>query len=174
MPWGVLPSCWPSRGKLHFDPGISDRQLWAIGMVVVQWGMIEMMMHTHVLKLVGKGPLYEDYRKLPSFKHQREFWETQCKARILEEPVRTAIIQIITEVKRLKDERDRIMHGSCGGGMQAGSPGAGRIGEALDGKILPPFTTRGAPTWQINFKRIEKTANTMAHMNMVLSQVAFS
>ena len=35
------PFIYPFRHPFPFDPGIPNRQLWAIGMVVVQWSMTE-------------------------------------------------------------------------------------------------------------------------------------
>jgi hypothetical protein len=47
------PLVYPSWNSLAFKPGITNRQLWAIGMVVVQWSMTEMIVDSKIQSLVG-------------------------------------------------------------------------------------------------------------------------
>jgi hypothetical protein len=37
------PPWYPSRYHYAWDPGVPDRQLWAIGMIVVQWSLTEFL-----------------------------------------------------------------------------------------------------------------------------------
>jgi hypothetical protein len=47
------PSVFPLRHHYAFNPGVPDRQLWAIGMVVVQWGMAEFVREQITFNLMG-------------------------------------------------------------------------------------------------------------------------
>ncbi len=176
MRFGSLPTVFPSRSRLLFDPGIADRQLWGLGMIVAQWGMTEMLIHTHVHKIVGgSGTLYESYRAQPTFKHQRQFWETQIKLRLTQDADRAVALGLVSDVKRLKSERDRVIHGAWGGGMQENSWGArgSPDAETVDAQILPAFVNRGTPKWAITFARLRKLGEDLANLNVRLSQIAF-
>jgi hypothetical protein len=65
---------YPSRHRFPFNPGVPDRQLWAIGMVVVQWGMTEFLREQIIFNLIGDDlTLEEEYGKLWHSSERTEF-----------------------------------------------------------------------------------------------------
>ncbi len=47
------PLSFPSRNRFNYNPGVPDRQLWTIGMVVVQWGMTETIIQNQIQVFIG-------------------------------------------------------------------------------------------------------------------------
>jgi hypothetical protein len=163
MPW-IEPLSFPSRNSFPFNPGIPDRQLWAIGMVAAQWAMVEMQMHSHMQRFTKDDPgLAAEYARQQTFKHQRRFWQAQIEAKC--EGSRLAILLGITErIKVLKGQRDRVMHGIWGGGMQAGT-WASEDHETSDAKIQG-MHPRTPPAWRLDFQGIRKIGRDIACLNI--------
>lgn len=115
------PSIFPSRHAYNFDVAVPDRQLWAIGMVAAQWGVVELFMRIHVHKLVGSddAALKAHFDAQPDFRHKREIYQTLVETKITAQPQRSTVLALIEDIKRLKHERDRVMHASWGGGMES-------------------------------------------------------
>ena len=58
------PLSFPSRARFTYNPGIADRQLWALGMIVVQWSMAEQLIDMDARKLIGNDPdLMTEYER---------------------------------------------------------------------------------------------------------------
>jgi hypothetical protein len=79
----IFPFRRPER--YPYSPGIPDRQLWALGMIVVQWGMTEMLLDQQTRQLIGDDTdLQQQYeglrnaRQLISFKGKQR---SRCKTR---------------------------------------------------------------------------------------------
>ncbi len=166
MPW-IEPLNYPTRDidYLPYNPGIPDRQLWAIGMIAAQWAMIEMQMHSHMRRFTENDKvLADEYAKQQTFKHQREFWQAQVERKVTYEPRRTELLAIIARIKVSKDQRDRVMHGSWGGGMQAGTWSSENYSTG-DAKLLKGMHPGGGPSWRLDFQGLRKIAREMARIN---------
>jgi len=59
------PLSFPARRYYPLNVGIADRQLWAIGMVVTQWGMTEYIREQEIYTLIGDdASLAEEYKRI--------------------------------------------------------------------------------------------------------------
>jgi hypothetical protein len=159
------PLSYPSRAALRFPyaPGVPDRQLWAIGMIVVQWSMTETLMFDDMQSLMGDNDaLADQFSKLRNFRQRTDFWET-LTAQAKVPPVRDVVITLIGRVRELKSQRDTATHGLWGGGMQGGSWAAGDM-KSTDASILrKPL---GKPLkWHLTFSRARRLASDIAHLN---------
>ena len=116
------PLSYPSRHRYVMDPGIPNRQLWAIGMIVVQWSNIEWFIDMSTHQLVGDDKaLLQEYKNLRNFKQSLAFWATLVE-RNTEDPYRSYMLAIIPRVQALSSQRDEVIHRLWGGGMEAESP----------------------------------------------------
>jgi hypothetical protein len=112
---------YPPRHLSPFNPGVPDRQLWAIGMIVVQWSMTEFIRDQHVHELIGgNASAKAEYDKLRNARQKNEFWKAQVET-VMTEPERSQALALIGRVQNLNAQRDKIIHRAWGGGMQAGS-----------------------------------------------------
>lgn len=110
----------PSRNRFPNDLAVSDRQLWAIGMAVVQWGMTEFIIDMQVGELVGNDENLKAERKmLRRFRDTVDFWQRLAE-RKLDEPKRSLAGDFATRIKNLNDQRDKIVHKLWGGGCRKG------------------------------------------------------
>jgi hypothetical protein len=154
----------PSRNNLFFNPGVPDRQVWAIGMVAVQWSMTETIMHHRLNDLTkGKPELIERRSKLPSFKHHRAFWEEQIQLQI-DEPQRALLLAAIVRVKELKAQRDRIFHGLWGGGMEGASWAAAGT-PTSDGRIFRSPNPNKQFSWDLTYARVREISENLSKLN---------
>jgi hypothetical protein len=87
------PLVYPSRGVNYpFDPGVSNRQLWAIGMIVVQWSMTETIIEDNTRKMIsGDVSLLDEYKGLRGFRQRLAFWRAQIEWKV-QEPTRSQIL----------------------------------------------------------------------------------
>lgn len=157
------PQMFPSRAGYYFNPGIPDRQLWAIGMIVAQWSLTEFLMHTHAQTLTGeKTPLWTDYQGQPSFKHHLKFYKTLVETK-LAEPKRAKFLGIIVELQRLKSQRDKIMHGTWAGGMEGDSWSAAGV-ETSDASLVQGQQLKPVE-WKLTFARLKEIAMELSLLN---------
>ena len=164
MPWiWKEPLNFPSRHSFPHNPGISDRQLWAIGMIVIQWNMLEMLMHDHVRYFTRDDrELAKEYEQQKSFKHQRQFWQKQIETK-LKDPKRTQLLALNDRIKVVKAQRDKIIHNLWGGGMQAGTPYSENY--TTDAQILGSMHAWGAGKWRLTFQELRKIGRNLATVN---------
>jgi hypothetical protein len=168
------PSVFPSRHAYSFDVAVPDRQSWAIGMVAAQWGTVELLMRIHVHKLVGRddATLKAQFDAQADFRHKRELYQTLVEERITAQPQRSIVLALIEDIKRLKHERDRVMHASWGGGMEGSSPSADGLpttdGEILGSPLLP------GPSWKLSYSRLRKIATDLAELNRRFAPICMS
>lgn len=74
------PLWYPSRNRFPFDPGVQDKQLWAIGMIVVQWSMLEWFIDVETRKLIANdSDLLAEYNKTRNFQETVAFWRLQTE-----------------------------------------------------------------------------------------------
>jgi hypothetical protein len=103
-----------ARKKFQFNVAPSDRQLWAIGMVVVQWSAIEEMIKVIVHSFTDEDDANDLIRKV--FDTTRPLvmrldqWEALAKQHIRTEWLRP-MLDLISETRQLADLRDKIIHG---------------------------------------------------------------
>jgi hypothetical protein len=173
MAFRSAPSVFPSRHRFNYDVAVPDRQLWAIGMVAAQWGMAELFVRFHVMKLAkDDASVRAQFDAQSDFRHKREFWQTLVKEKIVIQPQRSIVLALIEEVKRLKHERDRVMHASWAGGMEGNSPAASGL-PTSDGAILgAPFLP--GPAWNLSYPRLRKIATDLAGLNQRFAPICMT
>jgi hypothetical protein len=104
-----------ARKKFNFQVTPSNRQLWAIGMVAVQWAAVEQWMNFIVQGLTQNDTATkETYEKTWSFSARLDIWELLADTKIIE-PWRTQMLSLINETRQVQDQRDKIIHGTWGG-----------------------------------------------------------
>ncbi len=102
----------PSRKDFSFQVAPSDRQLWAIGMIVVQWSSLEML-----LGVATEALLRDDEEQLEAFRSDRS---TKGRLDTLQnlvsgefaQPHRDRFLALIRETRDAQFLRDRVAHGS--------------------------------------------------------------
>ena len=135
----------PSRKKFRFDVPPTDRQIWAIGMVTVQWSALEMWTRSFVHALNGQG--YRQFRDTvlqkvkPAYQH--------------------ALLAIIDRITGLQQERDRIVHGAW-----ADTGPETPISVFHFGKPRKPFD------WRLNFGQIVDVASKIERLSCELVDYA--
>jgi hypothetical protein len=175
------PMWYPSRSHSMFpySPGVPDRQLWAIGMVVVQWGMTEFIIEQQIDDLIGNdAALKDEYRKIRNFKQSLDFWQRLAEAK-LADPLRPQTASLIKRIKNVRDQRDKIVHKIWGGGMQEGTWANPEGHPTTDAALLrdknEPYKgksqdARNTLSWRLTFGGIRKIAMEIATLNRDLLQ----
>lgn len=167
------PLLFPSRNAFPYNPGVPDKQLWAIGMIAVQWSMTEWFMEVQTLKYVGTDQsLLAEHRKLRNFQQALEFWK-----RLIEleetEPYRSKYLTLIPVIQSLSSQRDDVIHRLWGGGLEGKSWAAGGE-ETTEAVLLPnpgePIKTKSGngpipPRWRATFIRLRRLAREIATVN---------
>lgn len=103
-----------ARKKFRFNVAPSDRQLWAIGMVVVQWTAVEQMVKAFVHSFTTEDDRDDPVRKL--FDSTRPMsirldqWEALAKLHVKQEWL-DPMLTLINETRQVQDMRDKIVHG---------------------------------------------------------------
>ena len=167
MTWNE-PTTFPGREPYPYNPGVPDRQLWAIGMVVAQWAFLETIMHNHVQNLIGSDEvLLAEYHKQQSFRQQRQFWAEQIGSKLAGRNEMQPLLDLVAEVGRLKSQRDRVMHSPWGGGMQEGTWSSGDH-PTTDARLLQNLHPSGAPQWNLTYSRLRQLAKEIANLNVAL------
>jgi hypothetical protein len=174
------PLSFPSRDRFVYDPGIPDRQLWAIGMVVVQWSMTEWFIDLSIRNLVGANQrVLDEFKKVRNFQQTLVFWKTQIELKG-EEPFRSNTLSLIPRIQALSSQRDEVIHRMWGGGMEANSPSAQGL-PTSDAGLMPnadeklKTNAKEGPipfTWNATFSRLRRMATDMADLNRDLLQAA--
>jgi hypothetical protein len=79
-----LPLRFPHRNFV-MDPGVPDRQLWAIGMIVVVWSMTERMVEQQIDNLVGDdAQLKAERGEVRGFRNSVRFFKRLVELKITE------------------------------------------------------------------------------------------
>src|SRR5580704_13240500 len=93
MKFRHAPSVFPSRHRFNYDVAIPDRQLWAIGMIAAQWGMVEFTVRMHTLKLCGNdNAIKVQYDAQPDFSTMSKIWQTLVEEKITAQPQRAVVL----------------------------------------------------------------------------------
>jgi hypothetical protein len=129
------PLWFPSRNRFDFNPATSDRQLWAIGMVVVQWGMLEFIIEQQICDAIqGHPDLTAEYKKLRNFKQTVDLLQRLVELKT--EPTRSIALRLVQRIRDLADQRDKVIHKLWGGGMQEGTWANPEGHETTDAALL--------------------------------------
>jgi hypothetical protein len=176
------PLSFPFRGHYVYDPGIPNRQLWAIGMIVVQWSMTEYFIDMSIRQLMeGDAALLAEYKKIRNFQQTVAFWEILIQSKA-PSPYREHLTELIPVIKDLSSQRDQVVHRMWGGGMEAASPASDGL-PTEDAAMMPDpgerFKTsaRGGPIppkWRATFQRLRQMAVQIADLNRSLFTASFT
>ena len=166
------PLWYPSRGP--FNPGVSNWQLWAIGMIVVQWGMAEFIREQSTFNLIGNDQkLIEKYKRLRNSQQKTNFWKILVETKT-QEPDRTKNLEFITRFETLNNQRDDIIHRLWGGGMEPGTLGAPDKAMTTDAAMhrnrderikTKSKDARANLRWRLTFSGLREIANKIAQLN---------
>jgi len=103
-----------ARTKFKFQVTPSDRQLWAIGMVVVQWTVIEeyikIFVHAFTDENNANDPIRQVFDSTRSLQLRLDQWEELSRQHIQAEWL-SRMLKLINEIRQLADQRDKIVHG---------------------------------------------------------------
>jgi hypothetical protein len=165
------PFQFPARQRFTYDPGVPNRQLWAIGMVVVQWSMTEWIIDSHIRRLMGDdAAIIEEYERVRSFQQTLVFWEKMIEHHGTD-PLKSDRNNLIQFVKDLASQRDEVIHRMWGGGMEGDSWSAGGM-ETNDaalmhnpGEKIKSKSGRVPFTWKASFHRLRKLATDISELN---------
>jgi hypothetical protein len=106
-----------ARNKLRFQIAPGDRQVWAIGMVAIQWTLIEKWISTFgigLTEIAGDKAAREQFDQTRAFSLRLEQVETLAELHL--QPTTWTILRaIFLRIKDAKLQRDRIIHGAWSG-----------------------------------------------------------
>jgi hypothetical protein len=103
------------RKKFRSDVTPSDRQLWAIGMVVVRWTLIEQYVTAYVHSFTNGNDANDTVRRrfdsTRAMQSRLDQWEELSRKNLQAGWLRP-MLDLINEVRQLLDMRDKIVHGT--------------------------------------------------------------
>lgn len=151
------------RKKLRLQLAPSDRQLWAIGVVAVQWSQFEMW-----VQIVGQTLLEGRDEELARFNSNRsvkgriEVCEREVAGHLHDGP-RASLLSLFRRAKDLQDQRDKILHNQWTG--------------APDDEAKAVFNW--APPhpkfeWKLDFGRIMTVASGIDELNASIAELIIS
>jgi hypothetical protein len=169
------PLSFPSRNRFNYNPGVPDRQLWAIGMVVVQWGMTETIIQNQIQLFIGsEAGLIAEYAKVRNFRQTVDFLQRQIEHQS-SEPFRTNALELLKRIRNLSSQRDEIIHRLWGGGIQEDSWNNPENYPTTDAALLrqagdKPKKTKSQDatvnlSWRLTFSGVRKIAIEIATLN---------
>lgn len=176
------PLSYPSRtmDKFPYDPGIPNRQMWAIGMIVVQWSMTEFFVDIRIRELIRNDTeLLARYELNRHFKQRLDFWQTQIESGP-PNPLNAHVRQIMPRIRNLSSQRDEVVHRAWAGGMEGSAwSSAGELVSADAQLLMKPGKTdrkKSAPPrdmlrWDLTFNRLRRMAQEMSVLNRDLMQL---
>jgi hypothetical protein len=155
------------RKTLKFAAGsvLSDRQLQAIGLVCVEWSMIEFHMHAIASALTTDGsPEREEYLKMLVFRHRLRLLRGLVEAKIIE-PWRSDLLSTLSRIGETAQERDRIVHGVWGGppiSVPFDPVNLPEAEKAMDLRARPHFQ------WKLTYGGIMDVVRKLDYINVTL------
>jgi len=105
----------PASSKFHrsIQVPLSSRQPEAIGMVVVQWSMVENWMDFQMSAFLAEDiEALAEFRK-GSFRVRHRHWRDVIDSRV-HEPWKQELLAIGSRIGGIKQDRDRVVHGQWG------------------------------------------------------------
>lgn len=144
---------YPNRKQFQFVTQASDRQLWAIGMVVVQWSNFEQYVLMTARTLLEHAP-----ERLSAFNNDRRMERrldmlADAIGEEVAEPYRGRLQKLLIVARQLKQERDKFAHNAWGYDGEAGDAAPEEANSNFDWS-----GDRKATTWKLDFGRIKETA----------------
>lgn len=149
----------PTRRDFRSEVAPSDRQLWAIGMVVVQWSNLETL-----TTIATEALLQDDPTALAEFQQDRsargrlDTFQRLISDELIE-PHRTTLLSLVRDMRDVQLLRDRIVHGSWASkdGATLDNPEA----QSTFGMLKPrqPFE------WKLDFGKLKATALKIEDLN---------
>jgi hypothetical protein len=169
-----VPTVFPSRHLFSHVPAVPDRQLWAIGMIVVQWGMAEFIRETAVANLIADDEaLKGEFKNLRNSEQKTKLWKREVAQKV-NEPTRSLQLGLITRYEALNENRDQIIHRLWGGGMEPTSWGAVGSGELTDAGLMrlreekmktKSTDARATMRWRLDFAGLRRIGIQMSELN---------
>jgi hypothetical protein len=166
------PLWYPSRGP--FNPGVSNRQLWAIGMIVVQWGMAEFIRNQSIHNLIrDDSKLTAEYKSLRRSDQITKFWKMLVEIKT-QEPEQTKNLHFITRFQGLNDKRDNVVHRMWGGGIEADTLGAPSNAPTTDSSLhrkrdekkkTKSRDGRANLVWYLDYSGLREIAHDIGQLN---------
>lgn len=139
----------PSRAKFKFQIVPSDRQLWAIGLVVVSWTLIEQTMQMIAYGLSAENSEERNqFDQNRAFKKRLDLLEDMIKAE-MRSPYREAFLALLAETRNAQDLRDKIVHNTWGGDGHQGGDARGVFNWSKPNPIFD---------WKLDFGGIKAVA----------------
>jgi len=178
------PLVFPSRSprRFPFEPGVPDRQLWAIGMIVVQWSMTETIVDNSIHALIaGDAELMQEFKTSRNFQQKLILWQTLLELKATE-PLKTNVAALMPAIQALSSQRDDVVHRCWGGGFEDSAMSASMAEHPLpttDAGMMPkiteklPDTNRAPMRWLADFQRLRRMAREMATLNSQLFLAVF-
>jgi len=105
------------RKSLRFAQGIplSDRQLYAIGLVASLWALVEFFVVCFGQELAKSDPAKKaEFDSRIAFRHRARMLRTMVEAELIE-PWRSQLLTILNRAGEVEHERDKIIHSVWGG-----------------------------------------------------------
>jgi hypothetical protein len=160
-----------ARKKFQFNVAPSDRQLWAIGMVSVQWTYIEQMVKVFVHAMTDENdpndPVREQFDSTRSMQIHLDQWEELTRKHI-QISWQHPILELIKETRQVQDMRDKVVHGTWGGKEGEGEPSIEEAYGAFSwGAPGHPFS------WKLDYQGILKVALRIDGLHHRMFQFAF-
>ena len=144
-----------ARKKFRFSVTPSDRQLWAIGMVIVQWSSIEQMVKIFVHAFTNEDDPSDPVRKVfdstRSMSIRLDQWEELAKQHIQQSWLQP-MLALINESRQVQDMRDKIVHGVWSDKENAQVMSSDAHGPFSWGKPGHPFS------WKLDYNGILQVA----------------
>lgn len=160
-----------ARKKFRFQIAPSDRQLWAIGMVVVQWSSVETMITIYAHAFTGeKSPAREQFDRTRALDVRIDQLEDLAKQNTLPQ-WRERVLGIINEARQVKELRDKIVHGMWGGKENISANDMGAHGPF---KFARPNKPNSAFSWKLNYGDILKVAVRIDAVHFAMTDLCFS
>ncbi|WP_441240244.1 hypothetical protein [Tardiphaga sp. 768_D3_N2_1] len=176
------PLWFPSRNRFDFNPAVPDRQLWAIGMVAVQWGMLETLIDMEIRKFIeGDDELLSQYKKVRNLRDTLDLFQSQIELKS-PEPLRSNAAIFVGRIRNVASQRHQVMHRLWGGGMSEDSwNNPGNLYPETDGALLRQSGDKPKKTksedgranihWALTFNGIRKIATDIATLNRDISML---
>ena len=153
----------PSKIYPSMQVPLTARQLEAIGLVVVQWSMIEHWMDFQMSAFLAEDiEALTEFRK-GSFRERHRQWRDVINVRV-HEPWKQELLAIASRIGTIKQDRDRIVHGQWG---EEANKGPDPVW------LFSWFGTKPNFDWRISYDRLRDAARKIAAENHALCTLLF-
>ena len=151
------------RKKLRLQLAPSDRQLWAIGVVAVQWSQFEMWVQIIGQTLLeGRAGELDKFNSNRSVKGRIEVCESEVAGQ-LSDGARATLLGLFRRAKDLQDQRDKIVHNQW-----TGAPDEEAKAVFNWAPPHPQFE------WKLDFGRVMAVASGIDGLNAGIAELVIS